>query len=55
MTINDEHWLMLFIVSLIFFVMGSIVGCGAGSFHSKEQFKQGQQSCKVCEVIKNEK
>lgn len=54
MTINDEHFLLVFFVAIIFFCMGQITGCSLGEMSGELEFRKGQQSCKVCEVIKND-
>lgn len=55
MTINEEHFLLIFVVAIIFFSLGQITGCSMGEMAGELEFRKGQQSCKVCEVVRNEK
>lgn len=52
MTINDGHFLLIFFVAIIFFCMGQVTGCSVGAMRGELEFRKGQQSCKVCEVVK---
>lgn len=52
MTINEEHFLLIFVVAFIFFSLGQITGCSMGEMVGDLEFRKGQQSCKVCEVIR---
>lgn len=52
MTMNGEHFLLVFFVAIIFFCMGQITGCSLGEMSGELEFRKGQQSCKVCEVVK---
>ena len=52
MTINEEHFLLIFLVAIIFFCMGQVTGCSLGEMSGELEFRKGQQSCKVCEVVK---
>lgn len=53
MRIEADHFLVILVVAIIFFIMGMIIGCDAALSSKKEWYQQGQESCKVCEVVKN--
>ena len=52
MRIEAEHFFVIVGVSIIFFILGMLVGGDAALSSKKEWYQQGQESCKVCEVIK---
>lgn len=55
MRIEGEHFLVIFVMASIFFIMGMLIGADAALSSKKEWYQQGQESCKVCEVVKNKK
>ena len=55
MRIEGDHLLVIVAVAFIFFLMGMLVGGNAALSSKKVWYQEGQESCKVCEVIKNGK
>lgn len=54
MEIKGEHFLVILIVSFVFLILGMAIGGNAALSSKKEWYQEGQESCKVCEVIKND-
>lgn len=52
MRIEVEHFFVIVGVAIIFFILGMLIGGEAALSSKKEWYQQGQQSCKVCEVVK---
>ena len=54
MEIKGEHFLLILIMSFVFLILGMAIGGNAALSSKKEWYQEGQESCKVCEVIKND-
>ena len=52
MEIKGEHFLVILVVSIIFLILGMAIGGNADLSSKKEWYQEGQESCKVCEVVK---
>lgn len=52
MRIEAEHFFVIVGVAIIFFILGMLIGGEAALSSKKEWYQQGQQSCKVCEIVK---
>lgn len=52
MEIKGEHFLAILVMSIVFFMLGLAVGGNAALSSKKEWYQEGQESCKVCEIVK---